>query len=200
MQGCGGNALKVANHIRTPLPLSSAFQTVKSKIDLSKNNSALSKELPLRVWMCCRNCKADTHMCDGFFVHMAAEYYMHNMINLWVRDLFTLVTMNTCAYEIWLWLCFFLQVTFDINMYTDGKQSKETKNVVSKNVSAPHLASSVGYRHPYSQLSTPYSWYSLMVQILKLATIKVTLEMRMLLHKNIVKRCLVLTTNIILTG
>lgn len=33
---------------------------------------------------------------------------------------------------------FLLQVTFDINMYTDRKQSKETKNVVSKRIFAPH--------------------------------------------------------------
>lgn len=38
---------------------------------------------------------------------------------------------------------FFSQVTFDINMYTDRKQSKETKDAVSKSVFAPHhLASS----------------------------------------------------------
>lgn len=33
---------------------------------------------------------------------------------------------------------FFSQVTFDINMYTDRKLSKETKDVVSKSVFAPH--------------------------------------------------------------
>lgn len=33
---------------------------------------------------------------------------------------------------------FFSQVIFDINMYTDRKQSKETKDAVSKSVFAPH--------------------------------------------------------------
>lgn len=46
---------------------------------------------------------------------------------------------------------FFSQVTFDINMYTDRKQSKETKDAVSKSVFAPHptilQALPVGYRH-----------------------------------------------------
>lgn len=56
------------------------------------------------------------------------------------------------------------------------------------------------YLHPTPPFSKLCLWVIDMVQILKLATIKVTLEMRMLLHKNIVKRCLVVTSNIILTG